>query len=106
MAGLGAAENLMAVLDNKLHRIIARLHVRHLALEAVIAHDGRREDDCDVLGRHQIRRHLRDHARQVKDQELQDVAVDLRQCVEGLSQMTAAFLFILNSYDSLATLWN
>lgn len=52
--GLRAGENLMAVLDDKLHGIVPRLHIRHLALDAVVTHDGRRENDGDILRRHQI----------------------------------------------------
>ncbi len=49
---LGTAENLVTILDNELDSIISGLHVCHLALQAVIPHDSRREDDSKVLWRH------------------------------------------------------
>jgi hypothetical protein len=96
----------MTILNHKLHRIIPRLHICHLALETVITHDGRSKDDSDILRGHQIRRHLRDHAGEMEDQELQDVAVDLWQSVERLAQMCAALLFIFDCCDLLAPPWD
>jgi len=93
---LRAGENLMAIFNDKLHGIIPRLHIRHFALNGVISHDGRRKDDSDILRRHQIRRHLRDHACEMEDQEFQDVAVNLWQGVKRLAQMYAAFLFVFD----------
>jgi hypothetical protein len=40
----------MAVLDNKLHSEILRVHIRHLPLNANVPHDAWRKDNCDVLG--------------------------------------------------------
>jgi hypothetical protein len=49
---LGAAENLMAILDDKLDSIISGLHICHLALEAVVTHDSRREDHGKIFWCH------------------------------------------------------
>ena len=50
--GLGVAENLTAVLDNELDGVISRLHIDHFALEAMVAHDGRRKDNSKVFRGH------------------------------------------------------
>jgi hypothetical protein len=49
---LGIAEDLVAVLDNKLDSVISRLHICHLALKAMVTHDGRREDHGKILRGH------------------------------------------------------
>lgn len=41
-----------AVLNDELHGQVLRVHVRHLTLDAAIEHDGRSENDSQVLGRH------------------------------------------------------
>lgn len=45
-------EYLVAVLEDELDGVVLRVHVRHLALEAVVAHDCRCEDYGEVLGCH------------------------------------------------------
>ena len=37
-------EDALRVLDDELHGQVLGVHIRHLPLEAVVAHDGRRED--------------------------------------------------------------
>jgi len=47
-----AAKDFVAVFYHELNGIISRLHVRHLALKAVVAHNGWCKDDSNVLGCH------------------------------------------------------
>lgn len=49
---LGVTKNLMTVLDHELDCIISGLHIRHLTLEAVVAHDSWGENNGKVLRRH------------------------------------------------------
>lgn len=44
------AEYIVRVLDDKLHRAVLGVHVRHLTLQAVVAHDRGREHHREVLG--------------------------------------------------------
>lgn len=51
---LRPGEDGMTMLDDELHGQVLGMHVGHLLLETVIPHDGGREDDGQVLGRHLI----------------------------------------------------
>ena len=113
----------MAVLDEELHRHILRVHVCHLLLEAVVAHDGGREDDGQVLGghlrerekkglvvvipskmfksktkTHQILPFSAGHPDKVEHEELEAVAMLGREHVDCLSQVPAALVFALQHY--------
>jgi hypothetical protein len=49
---LGLPKDGVAVLNQKLHRDVLRVHVRHFALETGVSHDRRRENDGQVRGGH------------------------------------------------------
>ena len=61
-----SGEDHLVVLDDELYRRVLRVHVEHLSLEAVIAHDGGGEDDREVS-----RAHLR-HVNRPSRLRLQD----------------------------------
>jgi hypothetical protein len=52
---LGVTKNLMTVLDHELDCIISGLHIRHLTLEAVVAHDSWGENNGKVLWGHLLK---------------------------------------------------
>ncbi|KFY31630.1 hypothetical protein V494_07931 [Pseudogymnoascus sp. VKM F-4513 (FW-928)] len=78
------------MLNHKLHNLIPARHIAHLPLQIPIPHNRRRENDSHVLGRHQINRRLGDDAREVEDEEFEDVAVDGREEGEGRAEVGAA----------------
>lgn len=46
------AEDLFDVFNDELHGVIFRVHVGHFAFQAVVSHDSRCEDHCEILGSH------------------------------------------------------
>ena len=76
-------ENTMTILNQKLHRRILRLRIRHLPLQRLRPHNRRREHDRDIQRRHKIDLlHLR-HLLKMKHQKLQRVAMSRWQLVDG-----------------------
>lgn len=51
---LGLREDGLAVLDDELDRRVLDVHVCHFSFNVVVAHDGGREDDGEVFGRHLV----------------------------------------------------
>lgn len=49
---LSIGEDVMAVFYDELYRIVLRVHVGHFSFQAVVPHNGRREDDSKIFGCH------------------------------------------------------
>jgi hypothetical protein len=88
----------MAILNHELHSQVLGVHVGHFALEAVVAHDGGREHDGQVLGGHEVLALAAGDAEEMEHEELERVAVLGREHVDGLAHVGAALLFVLDSF--------
>lgn len=46
------SENLMRILNDELHSVVLRMHIRHLTFQTMVPHNRWSEDDSDVLRCH------------------------------------------------------
>jgi hypothetical protein len=121
------AKNNMTILNQELHRQILGMHIRHLLLQAVVAHDGRRKDNSKILGGHLKNTHTHRvshpfripttmgkvnkikkthqvlplparHPYKVEHEKLETVPVVSREHVDRLSHVRAPLRLVLHRY--------
>lgn len=101
---MSTSENLLTMLNHKLHHVISGLHIRHLSLNIQVSHNRRRKHDGNILRIHQVLLSAILDARQVEHEELEGVAVDGWEGGEGFAEVVAALVLVSDGCEVLVKL--